>query len=60
MGRRLALVFLLAVSGCEDRRSFDERYSETQNRIEERAAEIEEEANAAAPAEPVRRRPKEE
>ena len=38
---------LAAVSACSDRRSFDERYDDTANDIERRAARIDAQANAA-------------
>ncbi len=53
-----AAVFLLAaliLSGCDDRPTFDEQYDNTANQIEQRAAQIEAELNAAK-AKPVKPR----
>jgi hypothetical protein len=44
--KRLTLLFSLLVSGCEDRRSFDERYDETQANLEQRMNRLEIQANA--------------
>ena len=44
------LIILLA--GCEDRRSFDKRYDETANEIQNRAARIETELNTVRESEP--------
>ena len=52
---RIALVALVAslAAGCGDRRSFDERYSDSQNEIERRAERIDRElANKAKESEP--------
>ena len=38
MGRILLLVLILA--GCNDRRSFDERYEDTQRELEHRAKKL--------------------
>jgi len=42
--------FLLVgiLMGCEDKRTFDERFDETANRIEERAANLDAEARGAS------------
>ena len=42
-----ALLVVLALAGCRDRRSFDERYSETAQNIEERARNLDAELNSA-------------
>ena len=41
-----ALCLLLALAGCKDRRSFDERYEATGNTIEDRARNLDAEINA--------------
>jgi len=47
---RLAIVCLIGLlAGCEDRRSFDERYDETANEIQDRTERIETDLNAVAP-----------
>jgi len=45
---RFATTFLalLVTSGCEDRSSFDKRYDETANEIQNRAARIETDLNS--------------
>lgn len=43
MIRILPFLLLAAAAGCGDRRSFDERFSETENAIEERADRIDRE-----------------
>ena len=46
--RTTALCLLLAaVSACSDRRSFDERYGDTANNIEQRAARIDTDVNSS-------------
>ena len=46
--RRLILTLgLLAATGCEDRRTFDERYDDTRKQLEERAEALD--RNLAAP-----------
>ena len=45
----VAVCLLLSVSGCKDRRSFDERYGATGNTIEERARNLDSEINAVEP-----------
>ncbi len=53
---RAAAVLLAALlAGCDDRPTFDEQYDNTANQIEQRAAQIEAELNAAD-AEPVKPR----
>ena len=52
---RIGLLVLIAAfaAGCGDRRSFDERYSDSQNEIERRANAIDRElANKAKESEP--------
>ncbi len=46
---RVAAFLLAALSlpGCDDRPTFDEQYDNTANQIEQRAAQIEAELNAA-------------
>ena len=38
-------LMLAATSACSDRRSFDDRYDDTANTIEQRAAQIDAQAN---------------
>ena len=40
-------LMLAAVSACSDRRSFDERYGDTANDIEQRAARIDADVNSS-------------
>jgi hypothetical protein len=48
---RLALLVLLALGGCGERRSFDERYATTQNELDERARKLDAaSADSNAPA----------
>jgi hypothetical protein len=46
MRRPLLLVSLL-LAGCNDRRSFDERYDDTQRNLEQRAANLDAAVNVA-------------
>jgi hypothetical protein len=47
MRLRLPLLVLLLLGACREEPSFDERYSDTANAIEERAANLDAELNAA-------------
>lgn len=38
---RLLLPILLLLAGCGDRRSFDERFNDTEARLKEKSAELE-------------------
>ncbi len=49
-GGAAALLVVLALAGCRDRRTFDERYSGTAQNIEERARNLDAEINATEQA----------
>jgi hypothetical protein len=45
---RFAAAWVVLLSaGCEDKRSFDERYEETANEIQDRAAQIDSDLNSS-------------
>ena len=45
---RVALLLLVgALAGCKDNRTFDQRFNETSNHIEQRAANLDAEASGA-------------
>jgi len=44
--RAFGFLAALALSSCGDRRSFDERYNDTQRNLEERAQNLDEAANS--------------
>jgi hypothetical protein len=48
------LLLLLTLAGCDDRRSFDEKYDETAEELDQRAARLDAELNNDA-AETVNR-----
>ena len=51
--RFAALVLaMLALAGCGDRRTFDERYDDTSKQLEDKARELDQNLSAPAP-EPV-------
>jgi cell division protein ZapA (FtsZ GTPase activity inhibitor) len=45
--RALLILAALSLASCGERRSFDERYADTQQNLEERARELDAAANAA-------------
>lgn len=49
---RVVLIVLLTLAGCGERRSFDERYADTNRNLEERAQQLDAAAAAdgSAPA----------
>ena len=53
MRRAFFILLALGSFGCEDHRTFDERYAQTGNEVEQRAAKLDAQANSFNANEPA-------